>query len=159
MGRVKELSTVVDELRQCGERLISIADEITAMFDAGAPESDSTVAADETAAGQAMAVQVQVAEAAQNAETQESSEVPWDETADPIKALQETPLEVPLEKPTEKSLTLEEVRAVLAEKSRAGHTAEVRDLLHRHGADRLSAVDPFEYRALLAEAEVIGHAG
>ena len=55
----------------------------------------------------------------------------------------------------EKPLTLEEVRAVLAEKSRSGHTAEVRELLNKHGADKLSGIDPAEYAALLAEAEVL----
>lgn len=53
----------------------------------------------------------------------------------------------------EKPLTLEEVRAVLAEKSRAGHTAEVKELLNKHGADKLSEIDPSEYPALLADAD------
>ncbi len=57
--------------------------------------------------------------------------------------------------PEEKPLTLEEVRAVLAEKSRAGHTAEVKELLNKHGADKLSGIDPAEYPALLADAEVL----
>lgn len=35
----------------------------------------------------------------------------------------------------EKSLTLEEIRAVLAEKSCAGHTADVRELLNKHDED------------------------
>ena len=46
---------------------------------------------------------------------------------------------------------------VLAEKSRAGYTAEVRNLITQHGADRLSDVDPAEYEALLSEAEVLGN--
>lgn len=54
------------------------------------------------------------------------------------------------------AITLEKVRAVLAEKSRAGHTAEVRELLKKHGADKLSAIDPAEFSTLLAEAEVLG---
>ncbi|ABZ85442.1 conserved hypothetical protein [Heliomicrobium modesticaldum Ice1] len=57
----------------------------------------------------------------------------------------------------EKPITLEAVRAVLAEKSRAGHTAEVRALLEKHGAAKLSEIDPSEYPALLAEAEVLGN--
>lgn len=57
--------------------------------------------------------------------------------------------------PEEKLLTLEEVRGVLAEKSRAGHTAEVRALLIKHGADKLSDIDPAKYPALLADAEVL----
>ena len=57
--------------------------------------------------------------------------------------------------PDAKPLTLEQVRAVLAEKSRAGHTSEVKALLIKHGADKLSDIDPAEYPALLAEAEVL----
>ena len=51
---------------------------------------------------------------------------------------------------------LEDVRAVLAEKSRAGHTTEVRSLLQKYGAEKLSAVDPANYEALMKDAEVIG---
>lgn len=55
----------------------------------------------------------------------------------------------------EKLMTLAEVRAVLAEKSRAGHTANVRELLLKHGAEKLSDIDPAEYPSLLADAEVL----
>ena len=55
----------------------------------------------------------------------------------------------------ESPLTLEQVRAVLAEKSRNGHTAEIRTLLQKYGATKLSMVDPVHYKALLAEAEVM----
>lgn len=40
--------------------------------------------------------------------------------------------------PAKPALTLEEVRAVLADKSRAGHTAEIRELLKKYGASKLS---------------------
>ena len=66
-----------------------------------------------------------------------------------------TAKKTPKAEPEEKPLTLEEVRAVLAEKSRAGHTAEVKELLNKHGADKLSEIDPAEYPALLADAEVL----
>ena len=56
------------------------------------------------------------------------------------------------------NMTLEEVRAALAEISRKGYTAEIRSLLQKHGADRLSELDPAHYRALLTEAEVLGNA-
>ena len=55
----------------------------------------------------------------------------------------------------EKVLTLEEVRAVLAEKSRAGFTDQIREILVKHGAEKLSAVNPSEYEALLKEVEVL----
>ena len=61
------------------------------------------------------------------------------------------------EAPAAPALTLEQVRAVLADKSRAGHTAEVGVLLQKYGASRLSGVDPASYEALLADAEVLGN--
>jgi len=59
--------------------------------------------------------------------------------------------------PKEKPLTLEAVRAVLADKSRSGYTAEVRALLEKHGAAKLSEIDPAKYPALLGEAEGLGN--
>ena len=57
--------------------------------------------------------------------------------------------------PAEPTLTLEQVRAVLADKSRKGHTAEIRALLQKYGASKLSGIDPVHYRALLADTEVL----
>ena len=61
--------------------------------------------------------------------------------------------EVPDSPTKEPILTLEAVRSVLANKSRAGHTAQIRTLLQKYGAEKLSAVDPASYKALLADAE------
>ena len=66
---------------------------------------------------------------------------------------------IPEAQPEKKpELTLEQVRAVLADKSRAGHTAAVRELLQKYGAAKLSQVDPKHYEALMKDAEVIGNA-
>lgn len=54
--------------------------------------------------------------------------------------------------------TLEQVRAVLAEKSRAGHTATIRELLQKYGAAKLSLVDPQHYEALLKDVEGLANA-
>ncbi len=61
----------------------------------------------------------------------------------------------PIETPAalEKKITLEEVRAVLAEKSHDGLTAEVRELLQKYGASKLSGIAPKHYAALLKDAE------
>lgn len=59
---------------------------------------------------------------------------------------------------TEPVLTLEAVRAVLADKSRAGFTAQIRSLLQKYGADKLSGIDPANYRALLADVEGLTNA-
>lgn len=53
----------------------------------------------------------------------------------------------------EPELTLEQVRAILADKSRKGHTAEIRSLLQKYGAAKLSGIDPAHYKALLADVE------
>ena len=55
----------------------------------------------------------------------------------------------------QKELTLEEVRAVLGEKSRAGFTAEIQALLKKYGAPKLSGINPKHYAALLKDVEVL----
>ena len=65
--------------------------------------------------------------------------------------------EAPAKKKPKLELKLEDVRAVLAEKSRAGHTAEVRALLKKYGAAKLSEINPANYEALMKDAEVIGN--
>ena len=60
------------------------------------------------------------------------------------------------EAPAKAVLTLEQVRAVLADKSRMGFTAEIRALLQKYGAAKLSGIDPANYKALVADAEVLG---
>ncbi len=56
-------------------------------------------------------------------------------------------------KPGAKAVTLEQVRAALADKSQQGFTADVRALLEKYGAPKLSQIDPVNYAALLADAD------
>lgn len=58
--------------------------------------------------------------------------------------------------PPAKPVTLAEVRAVLANKSRAGFTEEVKQLVMKHGAEKLSGVPESEYATLMKEAESLG---
>ena len=53
------------------------------------------------------------------------------------------------------SVSFTDVRATLAELSRAGLTDKVRELIHAHGADKLSDVPESEYAALMKEAEAL----
>ncbi len=59
-------------------------------------------------------------------------------------------------KPEKPKITLEQVRGILADKSRCGYTAEVRALITGYGAERLSGIDPANYEELLRKAEGIG---
>ena len=105
MGKMKELMHQIDELKRCGEILISISEELKNILSSSEPEDKN------------------------------ASEAPKEE----------------------KMISLEDVRAVMADKSRKGFTAEVKALITKHGANKLSEVDANEYAALLKEAEGIGN--
>ena len=126
MGKVKLLLDVIGDLRSLADSLQAVAD---AVADNGAADAELTAAKEPEKTGK-------------NGKAGAKNTAKKD--AKPAK-----------QGPEEKPLTLEEVRAVLAEKSRSGHTEEVRALLNKHGADKLSEIDPAEYPALLAEAEVL----
>ncbi len=66
----------------------------------------------------------------------------------------ETPEPPTLSKET---LTLESVRRVLAEKSRSGYTGEIKSLLEKYGANKLSEIEPEKYHDLLEEVKVLGN--
>lgn len=102
MAKMNELSMLVQEIRETGEKLVRISEEIRELYIA--PEKE--------------------------------------------------PEEKQAEEP---AVSLEDVRAVLARKTRVSkeNTEAIRELLSRHGAQRLSEVKPEEYAALLKEAEVI----
>lgn len=117
MGKVSELSQLIEELNRCGNTLIGISEDLKNLFS--------------------------------SSEEVEESELK-------TKVTEETPAKV---QKKEKTLSLEDVRAVMADKSRKGYMAEVKALLTKRGVTKLSDVDPNEYAALLAEVEVIGNAG
>ena len=50
-------------------------------------------------------------------------------------------------------VTIDQVRAVLAEKSGQGKTKEVKALLYKYDAGKLSGVKPEDYPALMEEAQ------
>ena len=63
-------------------------------------------------------------------------------------------VEKPRAEPSKK-IGLEDVRAVLAKLSQHGKTAEVKDLITKYGASKLSDVDEGKYKDLLKDAEGI----
>ena len=54
------------------------------------------------------------------------------------------------------AVTLDAVKSVLVEKSRMGFKAEVKALVKKYGADKISALQKSQYAAVLKEAEQIG---
>ena len=120
MGKMNELSMLVDELKKCGETLVGLSEGLADLFSGSAEEKQPIK---------------------KSSAKKKSAEEPKPEA------------------PEEKALTLEDVRAVCADKSRSGFTAEVKAILNKHGVEKLSEVNPAEYKALLAEVEVLGNAG
>ena len=56
-------------------------------------------------------------------------------------------------KQEEKTYEIEDVRKILADKSRLGHTAKIRELLEKYGAKKLSEIEPSNYKGLVADVE------
>ena len=76
--------------------------------------------------------------------------------ADALDASEAKPATLPEQ---EKQYTYEEVRAVLAEKARAGFRSEVKAILTSHGVKQLSDItDAAAFAEIMAEAEGIGNA-
>lgn len=59
------------------------------------------------------------------------------------------------EAPSQKAISIEEIRAVLASKAQAGKRREVKELLLKYDSGKLSGVKPEDYAALMADAEAL----
>jgi hypothetical protein len=55
-----------------------------------------------------------------------------------------------------KALTLEEVRHRMTVIAQAGYSAEVKALITKYGARKLSDIDPSKFEGLLKEADALG---
>jgi len=128
MGTMSEISALLDEVKSCGNTLLCVASELRELISSKDPDDEEKPKA--------------------TRKRKTKTEEPKTDTA----TVEEVPQKTP------KPVTLDEVRAALAEKSRAGYTADVKALIAKYGADKLSDVDPANYTALLKDAEVIGNA-
>jgi hypothetical protein len=65
----------------------------------------------------------------------------------------EAPKEQPAPEEKTETVTFVQLRSRLSEISRAGHTQEVKELIAKYGAEKLSDLAENDYAAVLAEAE------
>ena len=70
---------------------------------------------------------------------------------DTVKAQKQDAVQEQQENPA----TLEGIRALMAQKTQEGKSKEIRELLQKYGAAKLSAVKPEDYPALMQEAQVL----
>lgn len=124
--------TKIEALKEIGEGLARVAAAILVFAEEG----------EEVKTGEPKAVEEKV-EKPKAAEEKKAEE----QKAEELKAE---------EKKAEKKYTLEDVRKELSAKSSAGFTDEVRSLLERHGASKLSAIAENEYAAIMEEVKAIG---
>ena len=130
MSKTSEIGLCIGELRTAAQSLSAVADSLTALFSANAAPAGMLAQGGEGNDQKANGESVNIADG--KVKTTQSAE------------------------PKPKPVTLAQVRAVLAEKSRCGHTAQVRELLQKHGAAKLSAINPTEFESLLSEAAALG---
>ena len=130
MSKTSEINLCIGELRTAAQSLAAVADSLTVLFGASAVPAGMLAQGGEGNDQKANGESVNIADG--KVKTTQSAE------------------------PKPKPVTLAQVRAVLAEKSRCGHTAQVRELLQKHGAAKLSAINPTEFESLFSEAAAIG---
>ena len=138
MGKMKELSTVLDEIVTCGETLVQGAEKLRDMMEIidGLTECGKTL----ISSGRALKEYFS-----------EPAEEPVKKKA-PAKKKQEP------EPEAEITITKEDVRKVLSEVSQAGYRAEVIALLKKYGAGNITNLDAKDYAAVIAEAEELKNA-
>lgn len=134
MGKMKELSTVLDEIVTCGETLVQGAEKLRDMMEIidGLAECGRTLISSGKALRDYFSDTEEAKPAAKKVEKKETK---------------------PAAAKPEQTLSKEDVRKVLAEVSQAGHRNEVIELLKKHGADNITALKPELYETVIKEAE------
>ena len=142
MGKMKELSTVLDEIVTCGETLVQGAEKLRDLMEVidGLAECGKTL----ISSGRALKEYFS-----------EPAEEPVKKKAPAKKKQAPEPEE---EKPVEITIAKEDVRKVLSEVSQAGHRAEVIALLKKYGVGNITNLDAKDYAAVIAEAEELKNA-
>lgn len=130
MSKMSELSMVIDEMITCGEGILKAIQDLTVC-------------------GEQM---IKAANLVKDMFSTENLHELKAATATIRKTLPEK------EEQTEiKTYSKEKVRGILSRKSANGYGKEVKSLLSKYGAEKLSALSSDDYAAVVAEAEVIGN--
>ena len=129
MGKMKELSTILDSMVECGNALVTSANALRDLC-------ENIVSCGNTLQNAANALKDFYSSVT---EEEPKAALPKKETAP--------------KKITEKAYTLEEVRAILSAKSKAGFREQVKELITKRGVDNLTKLDPSEYPSLVKEVE------
>ena len=124
------------------KQLLAVAEALTQL--AACMEVEAITKGNLTLDGKEKAAAPEKTEMSEKAAPSEKDAAPWKE---------DKPAEAPAA-----PVTKEQARAVLSEKTRHGYTAEIKALLEKYGAPKLSEIEPKHYAALVADAEKLGGA-
>lgn len=130
MGKMKELSAILDSMVECGNALVTSANALKDLC-------ENIVSCGNTLQNAANALKDFYSSVTE--EEPKVAALPKKETAP--------------KKETEKAYTLEEVRAILSAKSKAGFREQVKEMITKRGVDNLTKLDPSEYPSLVKEVE------
>jgi hypothetical protein len=130
MTKKKDMALLIEGLRRISSDFTALADELE-----GKPSVNEEVKPAITAA------------TTEGSTPEEASE---QETAQEAPVTEEAPAES--ETP---AYTMQDVRKILADKSRKGYTDKVKQILSNHGASKLSELAESEYAAVVKEAEAL----
>lgn len=133
MSKMSNLSNVLDEMIQYGQGMIASAEELKRCGDGlikVATEIKEAFSTEESAKATKPA--------------KKSADLPKEETA-------------PEEAPVEKTYSFTDVRGALAAKSKEGFKEEVKKLISKYGAEKLSDINPDDYAALMKDVEGLGN--
>lgn len=130
MGKMKDLSTILDSMVECGNALVTSA----------------------TALKDLCENILQCGNTLQTAATALKDFYSAVSTEEKKTALPNKKAETPTKEP-EKTYTLEEVRAILSAKSKAGFREQVKEMINKRGVDNLTKLEPSEYPSLVKEVE------
>ena len=131
MSKMSEISALLDEIKSCGNTLISIYNELHELIGSQGQEEEKT-------------------------KTKGTRRKKTKEEEQPVPDMQDEHAEP--EEPTEKTITFNDIQSLLAMRSRDGYTAEVKALIRKYGGKKLSDIDPASYPEMMKELEVIGNA-
>ena len=129
MGKMNELSTILDSMVDCGNALVTSANALKDLC-------ENIVSCGNTLQNAATALKNFYSSA----------------TEEPKPALPNKKAATPAAE-QEKAYTLEEVRAILSAKSKAGFREQVKELITKRGVNNLTQLDPSEYPSLVKEVE------
>lgn len=130
MSKMSELSMVIDDMITCGEGILKAVQDLTTC-------------------GEGMIV------AAKKLKDMFSTDNLPEQKA--VSMAKDKILPLKKENPEPKTYSKEDVRGILSGKSASGYGKEVKSLLAKYSADKLSTLNPDNYAAVVAEAEAIGN--